>query len=710
MKVKELGFTLVEMMAVIILLGVVSLVAIPQVNKIIRNTRMSVFKDSAYGVIRAGELYYRNKEINREPLIDTTFVFPNATGLEINGDVPKSGKMVITSDGSIKLAISNGKYCARKDYDDSKVSVNEDINNCTLESVETENPGGGETGGSGSGDGTGENTGTTQLITNLELNTTSVSVINGGIYQIEATITPTSATNKTLRYTSNNESVATVSSTGLITGIAGGETTVTVSTTDGSNISESIDVIVRQQISNVELDITSASIDVGESILVNAAITPSNAYIKTLKWESSNERVATVNNGIITGVNPGTTVITATTQDGTLIENKVTITVKEYSITYNTDGGTIPSDAITSYHANTSTFNLPTATKTGYTLEGWYENEDLSGNKVTQIIKGTKENKVYYAKWVPSTNTPYTVKHYQMNLDGSTYTLKDTENLTGTTLTNVTPAVKSYTGFTSPSTESATIKADGSTVVEYKYTRNQYYLDLKGNLNGTDSDNIANYGTVDIYVNDVKVATGVTDYNQKHYYGSSYEITNIKADSTRQYDGVYSGSLTGTITGATSVSLKFTTSKLYIINAATSTYVGSWKFDGNNFGQTVTQTSSGLKFYKYAYQAGVTFSGQTGIDVTNYNTMVVTISAVGGTSESNAIYTTHNRFGLSTSKTANSDAYNDYSKYTVYTFTNRKTGTYTIDISSLTGTYYPRIFLISQSADAYITISELYFK
>jgi len=81
-----------------------------------------------------------------------------------------------------------------------------------------------------------------------------------------------------------------------------------------------------------------------------------------------------------------------------------------------------------------------------------------------------------------------------------------------------------------------------------------------------------------------------------------------------------------------------------------------------------------------------------------------------GTSESNAIYTTHNRFGLSTSKTANSDAYNDYSKYTVYTFTNRKTGTYTIDISSLTGTYYPRIFLISQSADAYITISELYFK
>jgi len=401
MKVKELGFTLVEMMAVIILLGVVSLIAIPQVNKIIKNTRMSVFKDSAYGVIRAGELYYRNKEINREPLIDTTFVFPEASGLEINGDAPKSGKMVVTSDGSIKLAISNGKYCARKDYDDSKVRVDEDINNCTLESVGTENPGG--SGGSGSGGNTGSDTPQNTIITNMELNTTSVSVINGGTYQIEAIISPSNATNKTLRYTSNNTSVATVSSSGLITGISGGETTVTVTTQDGSNISKVIDVIVRQQISNVELDINSASMDVGESVIVNATITPSNAYIKTLKWESSNESVATVNNGIITAVSPGVAIITATTQDGTAIENKINVTVKGYTITYNTDGGILPTNAITSYHASTETFNLPTPTKVGYTFNGWYTTSDFSGSAVTQIVKGTKENKVYYAKWTAKT-------------------------------------------------------------------------------------------------------------------------------------------------------------------------------------------------------------------------------------------------------------------------------------------------------------------
>jgi len=421
MKVKKFGFTLVEMMAVIILLGVVSLIAIPQVNKIIKNTRMSVFEDSAYGVIRSGEIYYKNREILGEPLIDTTFVFPNADGLEINGDVPKSGKMVVTSDGFIKLAISNGKYCARKDYNDSKVSVNEDINNCTLESVGTENPG--DSGGSDSGEGTGGNTGSDtpqdtiitnielntesvslinggsyqieatispsdatnktlsyksndesiatvnelgiitgikagetvitvsttdgsniskvinvivrQQISNVELNTESVSLINGGSYQIEATIIPSDATNKTLRYTSNDTSIATVSSTGLITGIAGGETIITVSTQDGSNISKSIDVIVRAQIENVTLSETNVEINVGESKTIKATITPTNAYLQTLLWNSEDDSIATVNNGVITGVNVGTTKVTATTQDGSNITKEINVKVVNSLLTSN---------------------------------------------------------------------------------------------------------------------------------------------------------------------------------------------------------------------------------------------------------------------------------------------------------------------------------------------------------------------------------------
>ena len=68
-----------------------------------------------------------------------------------------------------------------------------------------------------------------------------------------------------------------------------------------------------------------------------------------------------------------------------------------YTITYNTNGGN--SIANQTYTIETATFNLPTPTKTGYTFAGWYDNSGLTGNKITQITKGTTGDKNLYAKW-----------------------------------------------------------------------------------------------------------------------------------------------------------------------------------------------------------------------------------------------------------------------------------------------------------------------
>lgn len=89
---------------------------------------------------------------------------------------------------------------------------------------------------------------------------------------------------------------------------------------------------------------------------------------------------------------------------------------------------------------------------------------------------------------VSSTSEPenptanYTIKHYLQNILDDNYTLKDTKTLSGEVGTEVTPSVESYEGFTAPSTQTVTIASDGSTVVEYKYTRNSYKLtwDLDG--------------------------------------------------------------------------------------------------------------------------------------------------------------------------------------------------------------------------------------
>jgi len=132
MKRKEKGFTLVELIAVIILLGIIALIAIPTVNELLKEARMSAFEDTAYGLVRAGTLYYQHQELRDEVTSNITFTFPEATGLEVSGKKPSSGTMVVDIDGNVSLAVSNGRYCARKGFSDSEIKLDTDIDNCTI--------------------------------------------------------------------------------------------------------------------------------------------------------------------------------------------------------------------------------------------------------------------------------------------------------------------------------------------------------------------------------------------------------------------------------------------------------------------------------------------------------------------------------------------------------------------------------------------------
>ncbi len=70
-------------------------------------------------------------------------------------------------------------------------------------------------------------------------------------------------------------------------------------------------------VTGVTLDKTEETVEVGKTVKLTATIEPSNATNKKVTWSSSNETVATVNNGTVTGVAEGGPVtITATTEDG----------------------------------------------------------------------------------------------------------------------------------------------------------------------------------------------------------------------------------------------------------------------------------------------------------------------------------------------------------------------------------------------------------
>lgn len=97
-----------------------------------------------------------------------------------------------------------------------------------------------------------------------------------------------------------------------------------------------------------------------------------------------------------------------------------------------------------------------------------------------------------------------------------------------------------------------------------QFERPSYYLDVNGNLDGSDSGGTSGYGTFDVYVNGVQKANDVTDFYQQISDGSTYEIKDVKSTTGRSYNGVYSGSASGTVCAAKSVSLKFTTNSYYL--------------------------------------------------------------------------------------------------------------------------------------------------
>ena len=158
-------------------------------------------------------------------------------------------------------------------------------------------------------------------------------------------------------------------------------------------------------------------------------------------------------------------------------------TANEFKVIFDANGGdgTMADQRFTYDVEQPLTKNI--YTKTGYTFTGWNDNENGTGPSYAdqEVVKNLSTaaggRRTLYAQWTANTNTPYVVKHYKEQLDG-TYSEEadETENLTGTTDASVTPTTKTYDGFTPPSQQTVTVKADGNLEVKYYYTRNSYIL------------------------------------------------------------------------------------------------------------------------------------------------------------------------------------------------------------------------------------------
>lgn len=173
----------------------------------------------------------------------------------------------------------------------------------------------------------------------IALDQSFVTLEKGSSVAVTATVGPDDCTDKTVTWSSERNSIATVDADGNITAVGAGQTVVTATTANGLTATVSVTVMVSPSV--ITLDTTAFSLEKGDFLTLVATVGPVDCTDKSVKWYSDNEEVAVVDaDGTVTAVENGSAVITAETSNGvkayasvTVTESPVTISLDETTFT-----------------------------------------------------------------------------------------------------------------------------------------------------------------------------------------------------------------------------------------------------------------------------------------------------------------------------------------------------------------------------------------
>ena len=250
-----------------------------------------------------------------------------------------------------------------------------------------------------------------------------------------------------------------------------------------------------------------------------------------------------------------------------------------YTVSFDCNGGTCATASKTVVYSETYG-TLPEPQRIGYRFVGWYTAK-VGGTCISsQSVVDIAANITLYAWW-EAQDVSYTVKHYYMNFGEGDYSLLDTEILMGLADSQVAPATKPMIGFATPATKTVTLKANGTTVVEYYYERNLYKLTY--NCNG-----------------------GVAMEPRYYYYDE--EIDHSVRTTRHGYDFVSWSGLSKMPAGETTL-----TANWRIITTFNTTYNGS---------MTVTDSDSTIKYVYF----NITDAWDLNALKNNYRYVKITIS------------------------------------------------------------------------------------
>ena len=225
--------------------------------------------------------------------------------------------------------------------------------------------------------------------------------------------------------------------------------------------------------------------------------------------------------------------------------------IKEYALEFNLNGGKLSEDDIeglalvpSEQSANCFLYGAEYGsnyyvkavaeriTREGYTLKGFAVN-----GEIFTYSTPIKKDYTFTAIWGVNT-VPYKVNYYFENLDGE-YELESTDEMTADAFSEVSPIPGEYAGFETPEIQTAEVKAEGSTEIDYKYKRNSYFVTFVDSVTGEEEKKAVKYGGI-LFLPDYTEKTGYTfQYWKDEETGTVILDTTITPTSDAKYIAEY---------------------------------------------------------------------------------------------------------------------------------------------------------------------------
>lgn len=129
---KKNAFTLVEILAIIVVLGIIALIAAPILLGVIDNGRKKVFETDSKSIEREVLRYVSQNGISGTFIINGSTVTLNGQPTDIQSGSGYQGKIIVDADGNSKFAIHNDRWCLKKDMQSNSEIISFDENTCVV--------------------------------------------------------------------------------------------------------------------------------------------------------------------------------------------------------------------------------------------------------------------------------------------------------------------------------------------------------------------------------------------------------------------------------------------------------------------------------------------------------------------------------------------------------------------------------------------------